>query len=162
MLEIIPIKFMANLVERIVYFYENFLKKHLFYPNKLDVKPRNFPMSKQQEKRKFLRICYVSNKGGILTMKLRKIASVTLALTMCVAPAMGMAKDKSIGDVHHQHHNHGHSTSTTIDSLPKAQKFAPDKGPATIEKTTTVKELDEKGNVKATRVTEKNVKAEKT
>ncbi|MBM7587749.1 hypothetical protein JOC86_004323 [Bacillus pakistanensis] len=91
-------------------------------------------------------------------MKMKKIASVTLALTMCVAPAIGIAKDKSIGD---KHHAHVHTTSTTIDSLPKAKKFAPNKGPAAIEKSTIVKELDEKGNVKATSVTEKNVKAGK-
>jgi Metallo-peptidase family M12 len=85
-------------------------------------------------------------------MNLKKIASTTLALSICIAPAIGLAKVQP-KDINHHDHDHAAPTTTYIDSLPKAKEYAPDKGPAKIEKSTKVVELDQKGNVKDVKTT---------
>lgn len=85
-------------------------------------------------------------------MNLKKIASTTLALSICIAPAIGLAKVQPT-DLDHHDHDHAAPTTTYIDSLPKAKEYAPDKGPAKIEKSTKVVELDQKGNVKDVKTT---------
>lgn len=90
----------------------------------------------------------------------KKLITATLALSITVAPSIGFAQNKSIELGHHDH-EHSSPTSTYIDSLPKAKEFAPDKGPATIEKSTSVVELDEKGKVKKTTMTKSNLSSQK-
>jgi Metallo-peptidase family M12 len=93
-------------------------------------------------------------------MNLKKIASTTLALSICVAPAIGLAKVQPT-DINHHDHDHASPTTTYIDSLPKAKEYAPDKGPAKVEKSTKVVELDEKGKVKKSSTTKSTISKEK-
>jgi hypothetical protein len=93
-------------------------------------------------------------------MNLKKIASTTLALSICVAPAIGLAKVQPT-DYNHHDHEHASSTTTYMDSLPKAKGYAPDKGPAKIEKSTSVVELDEKGKVKKSSTIKSTLSKEK-
>ncbi|RIW34027.1 peptidase M84 [Bacillus salacetis] len=94
-----------------------------------------------------------------MNLKKSKIAAVTLALSLSVAPAFSIAKDKAMETDHHHDHT---VTSTYVDSLPKAKEFAPDKGPAVVEKSTNVVELDENGKVKASMNTEKTLSSKNT
>jgi hypothetical protein len=88
----------------------------------------------------------ISKEGGF-PMNLKKIITATLALSITVAPAIGLAKVPSELGHHHHDHEHASKASTYIDSLPKAKEYAPDNGPAKIEKSTSVVELNEKGKV---------------
>ncbi|XXM73207.1 zinc-dependent metalloprotease [Lysinibacillus sphaericus] len=90
-------------------------------------------------------------------MKLKKILTATLALSITVAPAIGMAKVPSDLSAHDHSHEHAAPVPTYADSLPKAKEYAPDKGPAKIEKSTSVVELNEQGKVVNKTVTKSNL-----
>jgi hypothetical protein len=96
----------------------------------------------------------IPKKGGF-PMNLKKIFTAALAISITAAPAIGMAKVPS--ELGHHDHEHSSNASTYIDSLPKAKEYAPDKGPAKIEKSTSVVELNEKGKVIDKTVTKSNL-----